>query len=159
MESWLLQSWAIGKWFIAILGAIWMGNRYMNSKQQYILGLYFTYCFINGYAVAAAIIPHSANTLSPEAFILGLSGAVCACAWLQKIDSSPKTYSSLMLSMLIAGTGSHAASKWFIGYCGCLDMESLYYITPLLIGAAIPTLVPIGLAFVNNTWGKGSKNA
>lgn len=155
MESGILAV----KWLLAILGLAWIGNKYMNSKQQYILSLYFAYCFINGYAVAAAILPQHANSLSPEAFILGLSGAVCACAWLQRIDSSPKTYSSLILSMLIAGTGSQAASKWFIGYCQCLDMESLYYVTPLLIGAAIPTLVPIGLTFINNTWGKDKENA
>jgi FtsH-binding integral membrane protein len=159
MESGIIQLWLAIKWLVTIYIVAWLGKRYMDFKQQTIFSLYFIYCFVNGYAVAATILPDPVNGLSPEAFILGLMGAVCACAWLQKIDNSPKTYGALILSMLLAGCCSIGASKIFIHWCNCLDMNSLQYAMPLIIGVAVPTLIPVGLSFITNTWGKGKENA
>lgn len=143
------------KWLVAILSMVWIGNKLMNPKQHYLIGLYFTYCFVNGYAVAAAMLPSQSIT-SPEAFILGLAGAVSVCAWLTKIDSSPKTYGTLIASMLIAGFGSYHASKYLVYKCGCSSIDELRYIMPLVIGSILPLAVPIGLTFATNKWGKDS---
>lgn len=108
------------------------------------------------YAVGQSVALTSSGLLlgaRPEAFILGLVGAVAVCAWQELFDKTQKTYAAVFLSMLLAGYGSPVAANIIHQQLPYIDPESLFYLMPLLVGALVPVAAPVAFKYLRKTFG------
>jgi hypothetical protein len=86
-----------------------------------------------------------------DALILGLISAVFVSIWLDTIDNRIKAAAAVMFSALLAGYGSPVAAAWLTSnsYVAS-NNDALRLLLALLIGAAAPSLVPIGIKYLGN---------
>lgn len=99
-------------------------------------------------------------------YVLGLTGAACVSAWLERIDNTRRTYAALLLSMLIAGIFSPPIAKAITTLYGQqlgINESDLTFVIPLLIGVIVPFAIPLGAVYFTNKYGskggEGNSNA
>jgi len=129
------------------------------TKLEVVLVSVATYCLGMGAAFAASSPVSSSDSLI--CFALGLTGAACISAWLERIDNNPKTYAVLLLSMLIAGFSSPILAKMIASKYGQeygFSESDLAFVIPLIIGVIVPFVIPLGAVYFTNKYGKDSQN-
>lgn len=87
-----------------------------------------------------------------DALIVGLMAAVFVSIWLDTIDNRIKAAAAVLFSALLAGYGSPVAAEWISGNTPSVasNAEALRLLLALLIGAAAPTIFPLGIKYLGN---------
>jgi len=85
-----------------------------------------------------------------DALIIGLVAAVFVSIQMDMIDNRLKAASAVLFASLLAGYGSPVAAEWVAGNAASIgaNSEALRLLLALLIGAAAPSLVPLGIKYL-----------
>ena len=82
-----------------------------------------------------------------DALVVGLVAAIFVSIWLPSVDDRLKAASAVAMSALLAGYGAPVAAAWLASEQSGFQADSpLRLLLALLIGAAAPALVPVGIA-------------